>query len=89
MQVCISYCFDSTVLTVTVKKSMGDLNILRNPHPTVALILLIEFWPFLLKVDNSSSDQHEFDPTPGGNGRQAGLACSGPWGHEEFTRHND
>ena len=29
------------------------------------------------------SDQHEFDPTPGGSGRQAGLACSGPWGHEE------
>ena len=29
------------------------------------------------------SDQHEFDPTPGGSGRQEGLACSGPWGHEE------
>ena len=23
-------------------------------------------------------DQHEFDPTPGGSGRQEGLACSGP-----------
>ena len=29
------------------------------------------------------SDQHEFDRTLGGNGRQEGLACSGPWGHEE------
>ena len=29
------------------------------------------------------SDQHEFDPTPGGSGRQVGLACSGPWAHEE------
>ena len=29
------------------------------------------------------SDQHEFDLTPGGSGRQEGLACSGPWGHEE------
>ena len=29
------------------------------------------------------SDQHEFDPTPGGSGRQEGLACSGPWGPEE------
>ena len=26
------------------------------------------------------SDQHEYDPTPGGSGRQA---CSGPWGHKE------
>ena len=29
------------------------------------------------------SDQHELDPTPGGSGRQEGLACSVPWGHEE------
>ena len=29
------------------------------------------------------SDQHEFDPTPGDSGGQEGLACSGPWGHEE------
>ena len=29
------------------------------------------------------SYQHECDPTPGGSGRQEGLACSGPWGHEE------
>ena len=29
------------------------------------------------------SDHHEFDPTPGGSGRPEGLACSGPWGHEE------
>ena len=29
------------------------------------------------------SDQHEFDPTPGGSGRQEGLPCSGPWGHKE------
>ena len=29
------------------------------------------------------SNQHEFDPTPGGSGRQEGLACSGPWGHEQ------
>ena len=29
------------------------------------------------------NDQHEFDPTPGGSGRQEGLACSGPWGHKE------
>ena len=29
------------------------------------------------------SDQHEFDPTPGGSGRQEALVCSGPWGHEE------
>ena len=29
------------------------------------------------------SDQHDFDPTLGGSGRQEGLACSGPWGHEE------
>ena len=27
------------------------------------------------------SDQHEFDQTPGGSGRQEGLACS--WGHEK------
>ena len=32
------------------------------------------------------SYQHEFDQTPGGSGRQEGLACSGPWGHEEFDR---
>ena len=29
------------------------------------------------------SNQHESDPTPGGSGRQEGLVCSGPWGHEE------
>ena len=29
------------------------------------------------------SNQHEFDPTPGGSGRQEGLPYSGPWGHEE------
>ena len=29
------------------------------------------------------SYQHVFDPTLGGSGRQEGLACSGPWGHEE------
>ena len=29
------------------------------------------------------SNQHEFDQTPGDNGRQEGLACSGSWGHEE------
>ena len=29
------------------------------------------------------SYQHEFDPIPGGSGRQEGLVCSGPWGHEE------
>ena len=29
------------------------------------------------------SYQHEFDPTPGGSGRQEGLVCSGPCGHEE------
>ena len=29
------------------------------------------------------SDQHEFNPTPGGSGRQEGLVCSGSWGHEE------
>ena len=29
------------------------------------------------------SYQHEFDPTPGGSGRQEGLACSGPRSHEE------
>ena len=28
------------------------------------------------------SNQYEFDTTPGGSGRQEGLACSGPWGHE-------
>ena len=27
--------------------------------------------------------QHESDPTPGGSGRQEGLAGCGPWGHEE------
>ena len=26
---------------------------------------------------------NEFDPTPGGSGRQEGLACPGPWGHNE------
>ena len=30
------------------------------------------------------SDQHAFDPTPGGSRRQEGLACSDPWGHEEL-----
>ena len=29
------------------------------------------------------SNQHEFDPTPGGRGRQEGLACPGLRGHEE------
>ena len=29
------------------------------------------------------SYEHESDPTPGGSGRQEGLACSGPWDHEE------
>ena len=29
------------------------------------------------------SYQNEFDPTPGGSGRQEGLACSGPRGHNE------
>ena len=29
------------------------------------------------------SYQYEFDPTPGGSGRQEGLACSDPWGHKE------
>ena len=29
------------------------------------------------------SDQHEIDQTPGGHGRQEGLAGSGVWGHEE------
>ena len=32
------------------------------------------------------SDQHKSDPTPGGCGRQEGLACSGPGGHEESFR---
>ena len=31
------------------------------------------------------SYQREFDPTPGGSGRQEGLACCGPWGHKEWT----
>ena len=35
------------------------------------------------------SDQHEFEPTPGGSGRQEGLACSGPRGHEELDRANN
>ena len=30
------------------------------------------------------SYQHEFNPTPGGSGRQEGLACSGPWSHKEW-----
>ena len=30
------------------------------------------------------SYQHDFDQTPGGSGRQEGLACSGPWSHEEL-----
>ena len=30
------------------------------------------------------SNQHEFDTTLGGSGRQEGLACSGPWGHGEL-----
>ena len=29
------------------------------------------------------SNQHDFDQTPGGSGRQEGLACSGPWGQKE------
>ena len=29
------------------------------------------------------SYQREFDQTLGVSGRQEGLACSGPWGHEE------
>ena len=29
------------------------------------------------------SYQNEFDTTPGGSGRQEGLACSSPWGHKE------
>ena len=32
------------------------------------------------------SDQHEFDETLGGSGRQEGLVCSGLWGHEELDR---
>ena len=31
------------------------------------------------------SNQHEFDTTLGDSGRQEGLACSGPWGHEELN----
>ena len=27
--------------------------------------------------------QHEFDQTPGGSGREEGLECSGPCGHED------
>ena len=30
------------------------------------------------------SYQYEFDPTPGGSGRQEGLACSGSWGHKKL-----
>ena len=33
------------------------------------------------------SYQHEFDPTPGGSGRQDGLACSIPWGSPR-VRHD-
>ena len=29
------------------------------------------------------SDQHEFNPTPGGSGRQEGLAASSPWDHKD------
>ena len=29
------------------------------------------------------SDQHDFDPTLGGSGRQEGLVCSVPCGHKE------
>ena len=29
------------------------------------------------------SNQHEFDKTLRGSGRQEGLACSSPWGHED------
>ena len=35
------------------------------------------------------SDPHEFDPTPGGSGRQEGLACSGPWGHKELSKKQE
>ena len=34
------------------------------------------------------SYQREFDTTPGGSGRQEGLACSGPWGHKESVGHD-
>ena len=30
------------------------------------------------------SYQHEFDPTPGGSGRQEGLVCSGAWGSQRI-----
>ena len=33
------------------------------------------------------SDQHEFDTTLGGSGRQEGPACSGPWGSQR-AGHN-
>ena len=29
------------------------------------------------------SDEHDFDPIPGGPGRQEGPVCSDPWGHKE------
>ena len=28
--------------------------------------------------------EDEFEQTPGDSGGQEGLACSGPWGHEEL-----
>ena len=28
------------------------------------------------------SDQHDFEQSPGGSGKQEGLACCGLWGHE-------
>ena len=35
------------------------------------------------------SHRYEFDPTPGGSGRQEGLACSGPWVTKSQTWLND
>ena len=34
-------------------------------------------------LDSVIGYPNEFDPTPGGSGKQEGLVCSGPWGHEE------
>ena len=36
--------------------------------------------------DDMDGQCHRSYQTPGGSGRQEGLACSSPWGHKESRR---
>ena len=64
------------------KQDMFLLEKRRLKRDTVALFKLLK--GSHIELDSvTGSYQHEFDPTPGGSGRQEALVCSGPWCHEE------